>query len=102
VNFSSGDAIATSGQTLQIPVKAKITGTYPIRTLMLGLSVTPLDGSPALITPVQFSPNPALGQPAVTSSRTKGDCAATWLNNHLPGLEGDATLGTLPVQIPNR
>lgn len=100
VNFSSGDYLASAGQTLQIPVKAKIEGDYPIRTLMLSLSVTPLDGSPALTLPVQFSPNPALGVPTITSSVGNGNYAATWLNNNIGGLTGNATLGTLTVQIP--
>lgn len=100
VNFSSGDYLASAGQTVQIPVKGKIEGDYPIRTLMLSLSVTPLDGSPALTVPVQFTPNPALGLPSITSSIGKGNYAATWLNNNIAGLTGNATLGTLTVQIP--
>ena len=100
VNFSSGDYLASAGQTLQIPVKAKITGTYPIRTLMLSLSVKSLDGSPALTVPVQFNANPALGVPSITSSLGNGNYAATWLDNDIAGLTGNATLGTLTVQIP--
>jgi sugar lactone lactonase YvrE len=100
VNFSSGDLMASAAQTVQIPITAKVAGTYPIRSLMLNLSVTPLDGSPALTVPAQFSPNPALGSPTLTSSKGNGNYAATWLNNNIPGLTGDATLGTLTVQIP--
>jgi len=62
--------------------------------------VNPLDGSPALTSPVQFAPNPALGLPAITSSKGNGNYAATWLNSAISGLTGNATLGTLTVQVP--
>jgi sugar lactone lactonase YvrE len=100
VSFTAGDAIASGGQTIQIPVSAKIAGSYPIRVLGLNLKVHPLDGSPALTVPVQFTPNPALGLPSITSSVGNGNYAATWLNNNIAGLTGNATLGTLTVQIP--
>ncbi len=100
VNFASADFIASAGQTLQIPVTAKIVGNYPLRVLMLNLTVTPLDGSPALTTAVQFTPNPSLGAPTINSSQGNANYAATWLNNAITGLSGDATLGLLTVQIP--
>src|SRR5262249_54841443 len=59
-----------------------------------------LDGSPELTTPVQFTPNPALGTPGLTSTRGNGTYAATWLNRSIAGLSGDATVGTLTVKIP--
>jgi hypothetical protein len=67
---------------------------------MLNLSVVPLDGSPALTSPVQFSPNPALGLPTITTSEGNGNYVATWLNSAISGLTGNASLGTLTVQIP--
>ena len=57
VNFAAADFLATAGQTIQIPITAKLFGNYPLRVLMLNLSVVPLDGSPALTTPVSFSSN---------------------------------------------
>src|SRR5262245_36017103 len=69
VNFAAaGDIRASAGQTLQIPITAQIASTYPIRALMLSLTVKPLDGSPGITTPLKFSPNPALGQPTLGSS----------------------------------
>jgi hypothetical protein len=61
VNFAAADFSASAGQTLQIPITAKIFGNYPLRVLMLNLSVEPLDGSPALTSPVQFTPNVGAG-----------------------------------------
>jgi hypothetical protein len=100
VRFTGGDALATAGQTLTIPITADVFGAFPLRVLMLNLSVQPLDGSPALTTPVQFTPNPALGQPTMASSTGNGNYAATWLNSTIPGLSGSATVGTLTVQVP--
>ena len=69
---------------------------------MLNLSVEPLDGSPALTSPVQFTPNAALGTPALSSSTGNGNYAATWLNSAIAGLTGTATVGTLTVTVPGQ
>lgn len=100
VNFAAADFAASPGQTLQVPITAKIFGSYPLRLLMLNLSVEPLDGSPALTSPVQFTPDGALGTPAMSSSSGNGNYAATWLNGTIAGLTGTATLGTLTVTVP--
>jgi len=100
VNFSATDFVASAGQVLNIPITAKIFGPYPLRVLMLNLSVEPLDGSPALTTPVQFTANSVLGQPYTTDSTGTGNYAAVWLNSTNAGLTGSAVIGTLTVTIP--
>jgi sugar lactone lactonase YvrE len=100
VNFAAADVTASVGQTLQVPITARIFGDYPLRVLMLNLSVEPLDGSPDLTSPVQFKPNAALGTAAMTSSTGNGNYAAGWLSSTIPGLIDTATLGTLIVTIP--
>jgi hypothetical protein len=100
VSFAATDFRASAGQTLQIPITAQIQGSYPLRVVMLNLSVNPLDGSPALTVPVQFSSNPALGQTTLGSSTGNGNFAACWLNSTIPGLTSNAVLGTLTVTIP--
>jgi len=100
VSFAAGDLRASAGQTLQIPITAQIAGTYPLRVLMLGLTVTPLDGSPGITTPVKFTPNPALGQPTLASSAGNGNYAASWLNSTISGLSSNAVVGTLTVTLP--
>ena len=87
-------------QTIQIPITASIFGNYPLRVLMLNLTVVPLDGSPALTTPVSFSYNPALGSPWTTDQRGNGNYSAVWLNSGISGLTGNVTIGTLTVTIP--
>lgn len=104
VNFAAGDILATNGQTVQIPITGNVFGAYPLRLLMLNLTVEPLDGSPALTTPIQFTANPALnpangGIPDVTGSSGNNNFSGAWLTNG-PGLTGNAILGTLTVTIP--
>jgi hypothetical protein len=100
VEVRAGDAIAAGGQTVQVPIRARIQGDYPLRVLMLGLTAEPLDGSPALEAAVQFSPVPALGVPTMTGAARLNSYAAAWLNSHIEGLTGDALLGTLTVKLP--
>ena len=101
VNFTAGDITnCSAGQVVSIPINATIYGSYPLRVLMLNLAVEPLDGSPALTTPVQFTQTAGiLGTPFNTD--TKGNnYAAVWLNSTNAGLTGTVTIGTLKVTIP--
>ena len=102
VIFTAGDCQTTAGSTIQIPITANIFGDYPLRMLMLNLTVVPLDGSPALTTPVSFSANPALGSPVSTliQQRGNGNYSAPWLNSGISGLSNNATIGYLYVTIP--
>ncbi|MGA2179520.1 MAG: hypothetical protein ABSH15_08070 [Verrucomicrobiota bacterium] len=100
VIFIAGDYQTTAGSTIQIPITASIFGNYPLRVLMLNLTVVPIDGSPALTTPVQFTPNPALGTPYMTDSIGNDNYSAVWLDSTITGLTGNASIGTLTVTIP--
>jgi hypothetical protein len=113
VNFASTDYLASAGQTLTIPINASIFGPYPLRMLLLNLSIVPLDGSPALTTAVSFTPNSALATalgsttPLYADSHGNGNYSAAWLPSssstmpyQLPGLTGNANIGYLTVTIP--
>jgi hypothetical protein len=100
VNFIAGDFQPVAGQVIQVPITAQIFGSYPLRVLMLNLTVVPLDGSPAITTPVQFTPNSALGASYTTDSKGNGNYSAVWLNSAIAGLTGTASIGTLTVTIP--
>jgi hypothetical protein len=67
---------------------------------MISVSVNPLDGSPDLSSAIQFTPNSALGSPTMVASKGNNNYAATWLNNNIAGLSGNAILGTLSVTVP--
>ena len=101
VIFTAGDCKTNAGSTIQIPITASILGNYPLRTLMLNLTVEPLDGSPALTTPVAFSYNPALGSPWTTDQQGNGNYSAVWLNSGISGLSGNVSIGTLTVVLPS-
>ncbi|MEI8288091.1 MAG: FN3 associated domain-containing protein [Verrucomicrobiota bacterium] len=100
INFSAGDAVVTANQTIQIPINAQIYGSYPLRVLGLSLTVIPLDGSPAITTPVTFTPVAGLGSPTITSSKGAASYSAAWLNSGISGLTGNTQIGTLTVTIP--
>jgi hypothetical protein len=100
VSFVAGDIQGVAGQVVQIPITANILGNFPLRLLMLNLTVVPLDGSPALTTPVQFSQTAPLGSPYTTDARGTGNFSAVWLNSAVSGLTGSVTIGTLSVTIP--
>ncbi len=100
INFTAGDFQVTPGQTVQVPITANIFGNYPLRILMLNLTVVPVDGSPALTIPVTFSYNSDLGTPWTTDQRGNGNYSAVWLDSGISGLTGNASIGTLTVTIP--
>ena len=108
VVFSIGTTNVTAGSIVQIPVTATITGSYPLRLLMLKLSVIPKSGgAPALGIPIQFTQlATALGTPYETKSNGNDNFAAVWLNSSINGATGDGvtgtvTIGTLSVTIPS-
>lgn len=102
VSFTAGDAQGSAGQTVQIPITANVFGGYPLRVLGLNLTVYPLDGSPDLTQPVQFTPAAGLGAPTSGFSTSKGNdsYAAAWLDSTIAGLTGSATIGTLTITLP--
>ena len=100
VLLSAGDAIASPGQTVQIPVLATRFGNYPIRVLGLSLTVRPLDGAPGLTQDLQFTPSSALGTPTLSARKHAANVANAWLNSSAPGLASNAVLGTLTFTLP--
>jgi hypothetical protein len=100
VVFTAGDAVTGPGQTIYVPITANVRGAYPLRVLALNLSVNPLDGSPAITTPVVFTPIAALGAPTTSSSQTAGNYAAAWLNNSIVGISDETVIGSLQIKLP--
>jgi len=101
VIFVAGDAIATAGQVVQIPIAARIHGNYPIRVLGLNVTVQPLDGSPALTQQVQFTPAVGLGQPYYATSKGPANYTGVWLDSTVVGISGsNAVIGVLTIRVP--
>jgi hypothetical protein len=100
VNFAAGDIQGLPGSQVTIPITATVFGSYPLRVLMLNLTVEPLDGSPALTNNVQFTQTADLGTPVTTDSDDNGNYSAVWLDNSIAGLTGTNNIGMLTVTIP--
>ena len=100
VRFVTGDFQALPGATVYVPIKAVIAGKYPIRVMMMSLNVVAIDGSPAIVDPVQFVPATGLGNPTYTSSSTPAQFGAAWLDNNALGVWGANEVGTLVIKIP--
>lgn len=101
VTFGAGDIIAAPGQIVTVPITANIQGDYPIRLMAISVNVEPLDGSPPLNANVQFVPNPNLGMPTYSSSRSLNNYAAAWLNPDVPGLAGtNVVVGQIQFTVP--
>jgi sugar lactone lactonase YvrE len=113
VNFTAGDYQATAGQRISIPVTASVFGPYPLRVLMLNISVVPLDGSPALTQPISLTLYPPFNNlndynPAASglqSSSGNGNYSVALLPIRFPipqtlGVSNNAIIGYLTVTIP--
>jgi sugar lactone lactonase YvrE len=101
VTFRAGDFAIASGQTIDVPIRADVAGNYPVRVLLLNLSVEPLEGSPPLTEPLQFTAVPQIGNPILTTSTGPGNYAAAWLDHQVPGFRGAATVGNVRITIPS-
>ncbi|HTI97699.1 MAG TPA: FN3 associated domain-containing protein [Dongiaceae bacterium] len=101
VVFTAGDALASAGgQTLTIPISARVYGDYPLTVVMLNLTVTPLDGAPAITVPVQFFPSGAFGTPYTTSSDSPANYSGVWLNPAVTGIASNGVIGNLQITLP--
>ena len=102
IRFTAGDLQARAGQTVTIPIQARIAGPLPIRTLLLNLDVVPCNGAPPLLDSVVFLPAPGLGAPEFSSSMGPGNFAGVWLDTSKAGVWGDTAVGTLTLKIPSQ
>lgn len=109
VHFAAGDYIASAGQSLSIPITATVYGPDPLRMLMFNVSVTPLDGSPSLTTPVTFTPSAPFNNASVYNSgletNSVGNFAEAFLPTTFPisssaNVTGSNVIGYLNLTIP--
>ena len=100
VAVSADDVVAAAGTTVSVPVRVHITGGLPIRIAMLGVTIEPLDGAPALTQPIDIVSAAGLGTPSMRTTVASNDLGVAWLNNTVTGVSGDAVLGTITFQVP--
>ena len=94
------DYLATPNAVLQLPIHLSLDDAYALRVMMLNVTVEALDGSPAILTPIQFQTAPTFRNPELSDSHGPNNYAAAWLDNSVGGLSGDSTLAIMTVQVP--
>lgn len=108
VHFTAGDYIASPGTNVLIPVTATVYGPNPLRMVMFNVNVTPLDGSPALTSPVTFTPNAPFNNSSIyagITNSTVANCAGAFMPTTFPisssaNVTGSNVIGYLNVHIP--
>lgn len=100
VHFSVGPVLGNPGQTVEVPIYAQIKGAYPIKTLLLNLSVKTIDGRADLTQNLSFWAHPLLGAPNLGGNATTGSYGGAWIDPNHSGLFGNVQVGTLLVTIP--
>ena len=99
-SLTVSDTMTAPNAVLQLPVHLSLNDAYALRVMMLNLTVEALDGSPALVTPIQFQTAPTFRNPELSDSHGPNNFAAAWLDNAISGLSGDSTLAILTVRVP--
>ncbi len=99
-SLSADDRMTTPSETFQLPVRISVSDGYPVRVMMLNVTVEAMDGSPALTSPIQFQTAPGFHSPELTDSHGLNNLAAAWLDQTVSGISGDSVLGLLTIQIP--
>ncbi len=109
VTFSAGDAVVGANRTITVPIRATIAGDlfaggFKLSRLMLGVTVKPLDGSPALTSQIQFAQVANLGTKSFTTTRGVNNYSTAWLNNfdspYIGLSSGTQIIGNLTITVP--
>lgn len=113
VRFSAGDYLASPGEPVSIPITTSVFGLNPLRMCMFNVNVVPLDGSPALTTPVTFTANTPFNSSSVYDSLSStgpetndvANYAAAFMPATFPipqdtGVTGSNVIGYLNLVIP--
>lgn len=87
------------GSTVQLPVRANVSGDFPAKAFMFNARVTTVDGSVPITEAVRFLPSLTLGA-ATVKYETSDKFAGAWLDTSRPGILGAAQLGVLQITIP--
>jgi hypothetical protein len=92
---------ATAGQTVEVPITVEVTGKAPLRTMLIGAKVIPLDGSPAIETPINFTEADDLTTSSQFSiSQAANEFGGVWLDSQVVGVSGTNGIGSFTVPIP--
>jgi hypothetical protein len=93
------DRLVSAGEAVELPVRVSLPDGYPIRTMLVNVTVEPLDASPALTASMEFKAL-AFGDPEFSSSRSAGNYAAAWLDTGIAGVSGNSVLAFVRFTVP--
>lgn len=101
ISVAADQVQATGGNTIEIPIRVLAADSHPIRVMMMNVEVDPLDGSPAITSPVSLTTSGNFNAPTISSASGPNNCAAAWLDSTVAGLSGTNILATLTVTLPS-
>lgn len=88
-----------AGEVLHAPVTVTVSGSASIRSLLIRLSVSSLDGVSALGSVPKFTPTSLLGAPTFGGDTTSG-FAGAWFDMATPLPAGQYIIGSIDFSIP--
>jgi hypothetical protein len=92
---------AGANSTVQVPIRVLVADSLPVRVLMLNVEIDPLDGSPPIVSSINFSTGTNLGAATLTASQGANNYGAAWLDSTVSGVSGTGIIGTLAVTLPS-
>jgi hypothetical protein len=98
----AADQVQSGGLlNVEIPIRVLAADTLPIRVMMLGVEIDPLDGSPPITNAVSFTAVSGLDtSDGISASFGVNSYGGAWLDSTVPGVSGTTLIGTLNVTLP--
>jgi hypothetical protein len=100
LTVSAGTVSGMPGQNVSVPIRVRVEGPFPLRTLMFSVFVQTSDGTVMTDAVLEISGTDALGAPEVFVSNEPGRYGAAWLNANIAGITGDQIIGHVVFTIP--
>lgn len=98
--FTAGNAKASPGDVVHIPISVNVTGPLPVSSVMVKLAVVGIDDTPALTTSISFTSSPEIGTPTVGKVGADATFSGIWFEVSNPLGAGSHLLGTVDFVIP--
>jgi sugar lactone lactonase YvrE len=98
----AADQVQSGGLlNVEIPIRVLAADALPIRVMMLGVEIDPLDGSPPITSAVSFTAVSGLDtSDGISASFGVNSYGGAWLDSTVPGVSGTTLIGTLNVTLP--
>jgi len=100
LTVSAGAVTGMPGEKVSIPLRVHVEGGYPLRAFMFNARIQTVQGTALPDSLLSFTPSAALGAPTVSFNQETGHYGAAWLATTIPGVLGDAVIGTIEFTVP--